>query len=75
MDTKEKLNEPSVIMMDTAPDAIDTVCIHKDRFAELVHKETVLDIVRKAYMSLDSYRLTDILDILFDSKKGTSYAE
>ncbi len=75
MDSKEKLSEPSVIMMDTAPDAIDTVCIHKDRFADLVHKETVLDIAKKAYMSLDRYQLTDILDVLFDIKKGTPDAE
>ncbi len=75
MDIKEKLNEPGFIMTDIAPDAIDTVCIHKDRFAELVHKETVLDIIEKLHLSLDSYQLTDMLDILFDSKKGMSDAE
>lgn len=75
MDTKERLSEPGIITPDTAPDAIDTVCIHKDRFAELVHKETILDIVQKAYLSFDSYRLMDMLDILLDSKKGTSDAE
>lgn len=75
MDIKEKLNEPGIIMMDTAPDAIDAVCIHKDRFAELIHKETVLDIIEKLYLSLDSYQMVDMLDILFDGKKGMSDAE
>lgn len=75
MDIKEKLNEPGCIMMDISPDAIDTVCIHKDRFAELVHKETVLDIIEKLHLSLDSYRMMDMLEILFDGKKGMSDAE
>lgn len=74
MDTNEKIMEPSVLTLDTAPD-IDTVCIHKDRFAELVRKETTLEILQRTYLELESYQIDAMLPILLGCKKGDGDAE
>ena len=77
MDKNEHTMGPGTLACTTAPDAIDAVCIHKDRFAELVRKETILEILRRAYLDLDlgGYQLDAMLTVLLGDKKGEGDAE
>lgn len=45
--------------------APDTICISMDRFIELVRKETVLNMLRYAYKTMEWYRTEDIAGMIF----------
>lgn len=66
METKNEMNKG------VSP---ETVCIDKDRFAELVRKETTLEILQKSYLELEGYQLDAMLPVLLGSKKGDGDAE
>lgn len=61
---KEEINLQAAILMDT-----EHVCVPLSRYEQLITMETMLAIIKNANRTMESYRVSDFLKLLFPEDK------